>query len=91
MKKEYLTLFSVHAGIAFVFAIPIYMVSGAPVFDPVQVWLYIASVFFPAAILVSLATLYMSRGEEGNLKYFLITLPIMFLPYLMLLFIMMLM
>ncbi len=92
MKKKYLSYFSVHAAMALVLLVPIYMGAGAPVtFNPVQSWLYIVALFFPIINIGNFVTLFRSRGEENNLKYFLSTLPIMLIPYIILLFIMLLM
>lgn len=65
------------------------MGAGAPgTFKPVQVWFQIVVVFFPIANIGNFVTLFRAREEESNLKYFLSTLPIMLLPYLILLFLM---
>ena len=86
MMKKYLFYLPVHVIMALILIVPIYMGSGAPgPFEPVQSWFQIVVFFFPIANIGNFITLFRSRGEENNLKYFLSTLPIMLLPYLILL------
>ncbi len=89
MIKKHLSFIPIHIIITFFLLFGTYMSSGSPTpFQPIRMWFFLVIIFFPLAHVGNLHLLIVNRGQENNLKFFLVALPIMFLPYLILLFLM---
>ena len=60
-------------------------------FDPIEAWKLFVIIYFPIASIGNFMLLIRSRNEKDNLRAFLIALPIMVLPFLILLLLLLLM
>ncbi|WP_026672995.1 hypothetical protein [Alkalihalobacterium bogoriense] len=84
MTKQYMIFLLVHIFNQFLILVGGYMSAGAPKeFYPVKTWFEASLAFFIMGMLFNLIFFIINRKKEGNLKAFLVTTPIMIIPYLL--------
>jgi len=89
MYKKHLSFLPIHIIVTLFLLFFSYMGSGAPTAsEPFEMWLFLTVIFFPISSVGNIHLLYTKRKESNSIKAFMISLPILFIPYLLLLFLM---